>query len=575
LFITDRAMRNKMEKPDPVARRRASPASMAVAFALALVLAAVAPASAQQSPRSPKPPVAAELPDGSFELAFDLPQGYELRLAAWDPAGARAAVYGRAGKEYGQLWVDLGFGLEGPFQSVGDLVFSSDGRRVACSVQAGYDEYYVLEGDRRSGPWADVAGAAFSPDSTSFLFLGYSRDHGGTEVVVDMESRGRGNEPGFFAGSRWYFRSWEGGMSVVTDAGVSGPWTYVPIVRVSPDGSEILYSATDAEGRGWVCTSDRAYGPFLPFSQGDGIDGGIVMDLSALPYLEPGFSPDGRTPRYFVRERRDGGIAWTVYEGSTPVGGPWPEPAGLATFPVPSADFSRIAFVVRDGAKFYIEEGADRLGPFGDVRRLSYSADGSTFVAQVRGADWNGWIYGSGFMAGPYRYPDSWNLSPDGAFLRVEGGYRVGEEGSGWWTRTGELAEPPPGAAIAVTPVYPRYGPWTETEGPGTVVHGGSLSFGPYAGEVRVYAGTRSGGALYTVEADGPRTLYADGKPLLSSRDGSFDLDMPGIPDAVVPVMAEYRAIAWLVLAGGYPRGLTAVDTETGTGRWIGIGRDE
>lgn len=566
-------MRNEIKLADFDARKRAAPALMAFALAFAFTLAE--PAFAQQALR---PPVATILPDGSYDLAFDLPEGLKLSFAAWDPAGAHIAVYSRAGILYGEVWVDLGYGLEGPFVSVDDFTLSADGRRAACSVQVGYNEYWVLEGGRRSGPWADVVETAFSPDSTRFIFLGYSRETGGTEVVVDFVSQGRGYEPGFFANSRWYYRGVMEGPSVVTDAGVSGPWSYIPFVRVSPNASEILFSAVDTEGRSWVCTADQAYGPFLPFSQDDGTDGGVTMDLSALPFFEPGFAADGRTPRFYVREQRGDGIVWTVYEGAMPVGGPWPEPAELATFPVPSPNLERVAFIVREGAKFYIEEGDNRLGPFSDVKRLVYSADSSTLVAQVRGADWNGWLYGSGYKAGPYpySYPDSWNLSSDGAFLRVEAGNRVGDDGkSGWWTREGELAEAPPGISIELKPDDPRYSPWGETTDSGTIVHGTALSFGPYEGVVWLFANTEKGGALYIVASGSTWTLYADGKLLLATRGDALGLAYPSTQNGIVPLLAGHRTVAWLTIVGGFPHSFSELDPDTGKGRWIDIGRDE
>ncbi len=567
-------MRAKTDLTRPGSRSRA-----AVLFAV-LGLAALGSAAAQgasNGPFAPKPPIAKALPDGSFELAFDVPRAYALRVAVWDPAGARIAVYGRADEDYGKVWVDLGHGLEGPFESVGNLVFSPDGRRAACSVQLGYEEYWVLEGGKRSGPWSDVTGTAFSPDSSRFLFVGYVRGTGATEVVVDFESRGRGREPGFFAGSRWFYRSYEGGWSVVTDSGVSGPWDYIPNVRVAPDGSDIMYPATDAEGRLWICTADRSYGPFPTYppngAEESGIRG-IVMDLSSLPFLEPGFAPDGRTPRFFVREERGSAYAWTVYDGDAVAGGPWMEPGNLAARPLPSPDLKRAAFIVREGEKYYIEESAGRLGPFGDVRRLAYSADASTFAAQVRGAAWDEWIYGSGFKLGPYRNLDSWELVADGSLAVVWNGSRYDRSSTASFrTRDGELA--PFDAALVPESTIFGAGPRSVPSGAGSLVRGEAKSFGPYEGLSRIYAGTPGGGALYATETADSWTLWADGKALLSTPDVPFNLEVPGTRDAVVPVMAEYRALAWLSFSGGFPRGLSAVDPETGKGRWIGVGRDE
>ncbi|MBN1242058.1 MAG: hypothetical protein JXA15_05040 [Spirochaetales bacterium] len=565
-------------------RKQGSAASSFPVTALAvLALAAAGPAIAQgaeSAPFVPKTPVATALPDGSYELAFDVPEGYGLVYAAWHPAGARVALYRRNGGGSRSLWVDLGYGLEGPFEHVDNPVFSADGRRAACSAQTAYEEHWVLEGGRRSGPWSDVTRTAFSPDSSRFLFVGYVRGTGATEVVVDFESRGRGREPGFFSGSRWFFRSYEDGWSVVTDSGVSGPWDYIANVRVAPDGSDIMYRVTDAEGRLWICTADRSYGPFptFPTFPPNGAEEpggrGIVMDLSDLPLLEPGFAPDGRTPRFFVREERGGTYAWTVYDGDTVAGGPWAEPGNLAARPVPSPDLKRAAFIVREGEKYYIEESTGRLGPFGDVRRLAYSADGSTFAAQVRGAAWDEWIYGSGFKLGPYRNLGSWELVADGSLAVVWNGSRYDRSSAASFrTREGELA--PFDAALVPESTIFGTGLRSEPSGDGMLVRGESGSFGPYEGLSRIYAGTPGGGALYATKAAGSWTLWADGKALVSLEGGSLSESSSNLDDGLVPIVSGDGTVGLVAVAGGLARFLVLFDAATGAGRWIPIGGEE
>ncbi|HOX17131.1 MAG TPA: hypothetical protein PKW82_01630 [Spirochaetales bacterium] len=545
-----------------------------------LALVAAGPAAAQDAesaPFVPEPPVATALPDGSYELAFDVPEGYRLVYAAWHPAGARAAVYRRDGGDSRGLWVDLGHGLEGPFEDVDDLVFSADGRRAACSARTGYDRHWALEGGRRSGPWTDVARTAFSPDSSRFIFVGYVGGSGATEVVVDFESRGRGDEPVFYDGSRWFFRSFAGGRSLVTDSGVSGPWADMSNVQVAPDGSGILYTATDAEGRMWIHTADRRYGPFLGYDPHPGRApgfGDIILDDSGLPQLWTSFGPDGRTPRFFVREERDGAHAWTAYYGGTVIGGPWSEPAGMAARPVPSPDLRRVAFIVREGAKFYIEESAGRLGPFGDVRRLDYSANGSTFAAQVRGAEGNQWIYGDGVKVGPFRYIDSWRISVDGSYLEVRDGMSVDGAGdAGVYRRDGERGAGGPVEWPA--PVRSYTGPYSETVAGGQLVRGDGKTFGPYAGLSRIYAGTPGGGALYATEAAGSWTLWADGKALVTLTGGSLYTSASNLEDGLVPIVSGGGTVGLVAVAGGLARGLTLFDAASGAGRWNALGGNE
>jgi len=104
-------------------------------------------------------------------------------------------VFSPDGKSYayaaqvGKQWCLFKDGVRGPlFDSVWYLKYSPDGKTVAYEVREA-DLTFVMVGDKKDGPFGDLFGITFSPDSKSVAYTGNIGD-----LIVDGQTRLKGDE---------------------------------------------------------------------------------------------------------------------------------------------------------------------------------------------------------------------------------------------------------------------------------------------------------------------------------------------------------------------------------------------
>lgn len=200
----------------------------------------------------------------------------------FSPDGRLAYLAKQAGK-----WHVVVEGQESEtFESVGDVYFSPDAKRVAFPAKKGLTWSWIVDG-QAVGSFQDeiTKKPVFSPDSKHFVFVAKS---GGKEsVFLDGRSVGTHDEVGLpvFSpdGSRLAYPAKSGKQWAMSlDGALQAPYTFVLGPVFSPDGSHLAYEAAQAEQR-WVVVVDGVEGkPSQGLVQGASV---VFDDNTHLHYL--------------------------------------------------------------------------------------------------------------------------------------------------------------------------------------------------------------------------------------------------------------------------------------------------
>jgi len=218
----------------------------------------------------------------------------------FSPDSKRLAYVAVTHKNKQILVVDGTEGTE--YDSIGDFVFSGDGRQFAYAAKRGRAWVLVLDGKERNLGEGEISGLEFGPESAQLAYV--SRQNKVEDVTVG-EIKGTGfdrvSRPFFSAdGKRVAYMAKRGAKKFIVSNGAEGKqYDWVGHPCFSPDGKRVAYAASQGgflDGKILPNLRYKSRGATYAIVA-DGIEG-AWFDGPLMPWIQ--YSPDGSRVAYWV-----------------------------------------------------------------------------------------------------------------------------------------------------------------------------------------------------------------------------------------------------------------------------------